>query len=117
MSTSIRSVCTFHFATWMTSDLSSNLKDEHLKYIGWLLSDRSEDVRLSATHAIERILQTVCPSGSAKLKNFVDRFHDRIFEICLEDSDEKIQAAMLEVAKLLQRYSFISRNGIVSCFV
>lgn len=52
----VRRVCAGHLGTWITLDPVHNVKDEYLKYIGWLCSDKASSVRLEAVRCIDKLL-------------------------------------------------------------
>lgn len=53
----VRASCAYHMGEWISSDVLEVLKDEYLKYIGWLCSERSSTVRLEAVLAFSKIVQ------------------------------------------------------------
>ena len=55
----IRVTCAYHIGQWITIDVSELLKDEYLKYIGWLCSEPSRDVRLEAVIALSHVVQVM----------------------------------------------------------
>lgn len=53
----VRACCAFHLGEWISSDVAEVLKDEYLKYIGWLCSERSNVVRMEAVLSFSKIVQ------------------------------------------------------------
>lgn len=79
------------------------LKDEYLKYVGWMLNDKAATVRLCA-------LQTLCncfsvQSNIGKLKAFTNKFLPRIVQMGRDiDTHTAIQALELLIA--IDKYLF-----------
>ena len=53
----VRTTCAYHFGEWICCDIKDTLKDEYLKYIGWLCSERNHYVRKEAVIALSKIIQ------------------------------------------------------------
>ena len=52
---SIRSLCTHRLGVWLLQDPVRMFEDTYLKYIGWMCSDRSAEVRLEAVKAVSHL--------------------------------------------------------------
>lgn len=53
----IRLICMKHLFAFVSFDLTHVLKVEYLKYYGWALYDRNDNVRLEATQAIKQLVE------------------------------------------------------------
>jgi len=59
------------------------IKDEYLKYLGWMSSDRSSFVRKETVMAIGAILYACKEENLDPLSHFVQRFMPRFAEIAV----------------------------------
>ena len=59
----IRVTCAFHIGQWIAIDVDELLKDEYVKYIGWLCSEPLKEVRLEAVKALAHIVQVIRSSS------------------------------------------------------
>jgi len=81
----IRAECIKELCIWIKSYPASFLDDAYLRYIGWLLSDRSHIPRLEALKAY--ITLHALPNIKPSLLSFTLRFKPRLLEIALKDSE------------------------------
>ncbi len=102
----MRAACAFHLGEWIASDVTEVLKDEYLKYIGWLCSERCGAVRSEAVNALSKIVHATesCPG---KMKHFVERFMPRFVDMAVGDIDESVQYDMMRVLRVLQKRGFM----------
>lgn len=99
---SVRASCAHHLGEWISGDVTDVLKDEFLKYIGWMCSERSAAVRLEAVLSFSKIVQK-SEAVMGKLKHFVERFMNRFIDIAVADVEEPIQFEMMCTLRTLQK--------------
>lgn len=96
--TEIRSVIVQNLGSWMLMYPSVFLSSTYLKYLAWALSDKDALVRFSAIMAIRAIFQD--EKNTLQLKDFTNRFADRMEELML-DKDDYVAVAGTELVTLL----------------
>lgn len=95
----IRCESMVHLATWIKSFPEYFLKVTFLKYFGWLLSDSSVTVRLQVLKILPQLIsqhQNKAVDNSA-VRQFFERFKERILEIALKDSNIEVRLCAVQV--------------------
>eukprot|EP01041_Mallomonas_annulata_P007904 gene7904-16177_t len=101
----IRAMCIKHLGQWIFINNAEMFKDEYLKYIAWMLSDRALVVRQEAVRTLCVIVQDEL--NATKLELFVERFIDRFIEIAVGDVDSSISLDMIGVLRRLQQIGLL----------
>jgi cohesin complex subunit SA-1/2 len=94
----IRSVIVQNLGAWMLLYPSTFLSSTYLKYLAWALSDKEGSVRFTAVSAIHRVYQD--ERNAIQLKDFTNRFSDRMTEL-MEDKDDYVAVAGTELVTML----------------
>lgn len=94
----IRSLVVESLGSWMVLYPSVFLSSTYLKYLAWALSDKDALVRYSAIMAIRSIYRD--EKNALQLKDFTNRFVDRMEELML-DKDDYVAVAGTELVTLL----------------
>ena len=94
----IRSVIVQNLGSWMLLYPSTFLSSTYLKYLAWALSDKDGSVRYAAVNAIHRVYQD--ERNAIQLKDFTNRFSDRMTEL-MEDKDDYVAVAGTELVTML----------------
>lgn len=103
---SIRSLSILHLSLWIQNYPEYFMKVTFLKYFGWLLSDASAEVRSQVLKILPQLItrQHTSAVDNSALRQFFERFKERILEIALKDEvlDVRLHAVgvLTEVAAL-----------------
>jgi cohesin complex subunit SA-1/2 len=77
------------------------LDNKYLKYVGWALSDKKEDVRLTALGAIQNFYEE---DLAQELELFTGRFKERVVQMRF-DKDRQVQLLAIDTAKVMVQKS------------
>ncbi|KFQ44938.1 Cohesin subunit SA-3, partial [Nestor notabilis] len=91
----IRAICMEELGTWMKTYTASFLTDSYLKYIGWTLYDKQQEVRLQCVKALQGLYGH--RDTAAHMELFTRRFKTRMVSMVF---DKEFSVAV-EVVKLL----------------
>jgi cohesin complex subunit SA-1/2 len=94
----IRSIIVQNLGSWMVLYPTVFLSSTYLKYLAWALSDKDALVRYSAIVAIRSVYED--ENNALQLKDFTNRFVDRMEELML-DKDDYVAVAGTELVTLL----------------
>ncbi len=97
----IRAHCAKNLGEWIATDLQHFGKDEFLKYIGWLCSDASKEVRKASIESLIKVVETESLDDEP-LQSFVEYFINRFIEIACGDEDEECTFQMLVALRSMQ---------------
>lgn len=89
----IRSDSMLHLATWIENNPEYFMKVTFLKYFGWLLSDSSAIVRSQILKTLPQIIKSSHHSSmvdNPAIRQFFERFKERILEIATKDVDMEV---------------------------
>ena len=109
----IRSVIVQNLGSWMVLYPTVFLSSTYLKYLAWALSDKDALVRCSAITSIRSIYQD--EKNALQLKDFTNRFVDRMEELML-DKDDYVAVAGTELVTLLVHGNHIGSDRCRSVF-
>ncbi|SCV04421.1 LAME_0H18294g1_1 [Lachancea meyersii CBS 8951] len=106
-----------HLAIWLENYPEYFMKVTFLKYFGWLLSDLSSTVRLQVARVILEIVKfdnkrRKHKVGSTALRQFFDRFKQRILEISLKDVDTQVRVAAIQVLTQINAIGYMEDNEV-----
>lgn len=102
----IRSLSMMHLAIWIQNYPEFFMKVTFLKYYGWLLSDSSSDVRSQVLKILPDLIakQHDKVIDSSAVRQFFERFKERILEMALKDENLDVRThavnVLIEVAAL-----------------
>ncbi|XP_072300991.1 cohesin subunit SA-2 [Eucyclogobius newberryi] len=90
----IRSICMEELGSWMKNYNTFFLNDGYLKYLGWMMHDKSSDVRVKCVLGMQELYGD--PALFPKLNVFTRRFKERMFSMTLDkDSEVAVQSMKL----------------------
>ncbi|AQZ14714.1 IRR1 (YIL026C) [Zygosaccharomyces parabailii] len=102
----VRCESMIHLSAWIKSYPEYFLKVTFLKYFGWLLSDSSANVRLQVLKILPNLIVQSHRKAvdNSAVRQFFERFKDRILEIALKDVNLEVKLSavnvLVEVASL-----------------
>ena len=83
--------------------------DTHLRYVGWLLSDKQPMVRRAAISGLVTLYSTATLDMIRRFQTFTDRFMPRFNEMC-EDVDDAVAAAAVDFFTVLLRIEMLEEQ-------
>lgn len=96
------------FSQWLMEFPSEFLKNEYLKYFGWLLNDRAAEVRRAALQSVYQLLNA--SSNFAKtMSAFLEKFRPRFLEM-IRDIDDEVAIEALNVLTTMLGESFLKED-------
>ena len=111
---SIRKLCIKSLNGWVRIYPEKFVSTEHLRHIGWLLSDPAKDVRKEAFAATKTVYQfaddTLPQVGKNSRKGFLGKFLPRIFE-AVDDIEASITVKALDLLTYLYDQGFLEHFG------
>lgn len=91
----IRAECARDLGKWMLKSPSHFLEGPYLRYLGWTLSDKDRQVRLESVKSLIKIYAT--DDLTAHLKQFAERFRNRLCEMACFDVDTAVRVQAITV--------------------
>jgi len=91
----IRSECARSIGLWIRKYPEHFLDAHYLRYVGWVLSDSNNHVRLEAVKALSGVYEQAEYIPSLTL--FTERFKSRLLEMATSDIDLSIRVAVIRV--------------------
>ncbi|KAF1779451.1 Stromalin conservative domain [Phytophthora cactorum] len=92
---------------WITTLPDHFLKDSFLKYLGWLLSDKSASVRLEVVQILCELYEN--DAFTEKLELFTARFLPRYLELC-SDVDDGVVEEAIHLLIAVEKHNLISSD-------
>lgn len=113
----IRADSISHLATWLENYPEYFMKVTFLKYFGWLLSDSSAMVRLQVMKVLSEVVKfdirrSKHKVGSSALRQFFERFKQRILEICIKDVDMQVRLTAIQVLTQINSFGYLEDTEI-----
>lgn len=96
---------------WITTLPDHYLKDNYLKYLGWLLSDKSASVRLEVVAILCELYEN--DAFTEKLELFNSRFLPRYMELC-NDVDDAVVEESIHLLIAIDKHSLMSSDHELS---
>ncbi|KAJ3180044.1 hypothetical protein HDU87_002267 [Geranomyces variabilis] len=95
----IRTECIAELGIWIQKFPDAFLDPSYLRYIGWMLSDKSAAVRLESLKALCRLY--AIESLLTGLRAFTERFRPRFLQMALAEKEVGVQAEALNLVTLV----------------
>ncbi|KAF1317834.1 Cohesin subunit sa-1, partial [Globisporangium splendens] len=92
---------------WIAAMPDHFLKDNYLKYLGWMLNDKEASVRLSVVNLLRSMYEN--EEFTDKLELFTSRFLPRYLELC-NDVDDSVVQACVRLLIAVDKRSLISSD-------
>lgn len=106
----IRIECCDALADWIILYPDMFFDGQHLRYLGWILSDTSESTRAEVLKQLAKLYRD--NDKLAGLKTFTERFRARIVEIATRDAHTNIRATAVELLDILREAGFLEPDDI-----
>ncbi|KAL2887428.1 Cohesin subunit psc3 [Ceratocystis lukuohia] len=104
----IRTDCVEALGTWIWSLPSTFLQPEYLRYLGWMLSDVTNNTRQEVLRQLSRIFKR----DAQKVGHFIERFRGRIVEIATRDSEASVRVSAIFVTEVLRAAGMLEPNDV-----
>lgn len=106
----VRVECCEALTDWIISYPDMFFDGNHLRYLGWVLSDTNESVRAEVLKQLARLYRD--KDKLAGLRTFTERFRTRIVEIATRDANTGIRASAVELLDLLREAGFLEPDDV-----
>lgn len=106
----IRIECCDALADWIMLYPDMFFDGQHLRYLGWILSDTNEGTRAEVLKQLANLYRD--QDKLAGLKTFTERFRARIVEIATRDAHTNIRAAAVDLLDTLREAGFLEPDDI-----
>lgn len=106
----IRVECCEALADWIMIYPDKFFDGQHLRYLGWVLSDTNEGIRAEVLRQLVKLYND--KDKLAGLKTFTERFRARIVEIATRDAYTNIRASAVELLDTLREAGFLEPDDI-----
>ncbi|KAH9826573.1 STAG domain [Teratosphaeria destructans] len=107
---SIRLDCIEALGDWIVTMPDIFFDGNHLRYMGWVLSDTSAATRGEVIRQLRRLYKEKDKIGG--LKTFTEKFKPRMVEIAITDADTGVRVAGVELLDLLEENSLLEPDDI-----
>ncbi|KAJ4356582.1 cohesin complex subunit [Didymosphaeria variabile] len=106
----VRVECCEALADWIMTYPDKFFDGQHLRYLGWILSDTNEGTRAEVLKQLSKLYHD--KDKLAGLKTFTERFRARIVEIATRDAHTNIRASAVELLDILREAGFLEPDDI-----
>ena len=104
----IRAECVRAIGVWFKKYPSHFLDTSYLRYVGWVLSDASNHVRLEAVRALSNVYDQA--DFISSLNHFTERFKSRLIEMATMDVDVSVRVPVIHVLAAIDGYSLLEEE-------
>ncbi|CAO3681863.1 unnamed protein product [Umbelopsis ramanniana] len=104
----IRTECIKHLGEWMEQYPSYFLDNNYLRYIGWLLNDKSNNVRAESIRGIISLYDR--EANATLMESFMQRFKTRMIEMALFEVDQPTRIQAIRLCVSLAENSILEPN-------
>ncbi|KAF3914923.1 hypothetical protein ABW20_dc0108274 [Dactylellina cionopaga] len=108
----IRAECIHELGIWILKLPSIFFEASYLRYLGWVLSDTAVSVRSEVIKALTRLFRDRANVGG--LRNFTERFRERLVEMALQDADSGVRAETILLLNEVRQVGFLEADEIDS---
>lgn len=106
----IRVDCVKAMGDWIMTYPEAFFDGEHLRYLGWVLSDTNHSTRLEVIKQLRRFYED--KDKLPQLNNFTERFRARMVEMATRDADASVRASAVELLDLLREGGLLEPDDI-----
>ncbi|EPS44746.1 hypothetical protein H072_1276 [Dactylellina haptotyla CBS 200.50] len=108
----IRAECIHELGIWILKLPSIFFEASYLRYLGWVLSDTAVSVRSEVIKALTKLFKDRTNVGG--LRNFTERFRERLVEMALQDADSGVRAETISLLSEVRQVGFLEPDDIES---
>lgn len=108
----IRTECVIGLGNWIMTYPDMFFDGQHIRYLGWILSDVNAATRLEVVKQLQRLFDDSDKLGG--LRTFTERFRSRMVEMATQDADAHVRAASVELLDLLRQAGLIEPDDVDS---
>ncbi|KAH7362970.1 hypothetical protein B0T11DRAFT_281817 [Plectosphaerella cucumerina] len=94
----IRMECVEALGHWILALPNVFMQPNHLRYLGWMLSDVVSSTRAEVLRQLHAILK----DNAGQLGHFIERFQSRLVEMATKDVDVSVRVAAVRVVDILR---------------
>lgn len=106
----VRVECCEALSEWIMTYPDKFFDGQHLRYLGWILSDTNEGTRAEVLKQLSKLFRD--KDKLAGLKTFTERFRPRIIEIATRDAHTNIRASAVDLLDILRESGFLEPDDI-----
>ncbi|EMC98085.1 hypothetical protein BAUCODRAFT_48043, partial [Baudoinia panamericana UAMH 10762] len=106
----IRRDCVAALGDWIAILPDVFFDGQHLRYLGWVLSDPAAATRSEVIKQLSRFYKNKDMSGG--LKTFTEKFRSRLVEIATTDAEIAVRVAAIELVDVLREHGMLEPDDI-----
>lgn len=106
----IRVECVTALGTWITTAPEIFFTSQHIRYLGWVLSDPSAATRAEVIKQLSRLFKN--KENVGRLRAFTERFRPRLVEMASRDAEPGIRAAAIELLDMVRETGLLEPDDI-----
>lgn len=106
----IRRECMTALGDWIMILPDFYFDGQHLRYLGWVLSDTNATTRGEVLKQLQRLYKEENKIGG--LRTFTERFRVRMVEIAMSDAESNVRASGIELLDLLREHGLLEPNDV-----
>ncbi|OCH94580.1 hypothetical protein OBBRIDRAFT_747233 [Obba rivulosa] len=103
----IRAECVRAMGLWFKKYPAHFLDGAYLRYVGWVLSDATTQVRLEAVRALALAYEQTAYIGAAALQHFTERFKPRLVQMAVGDTELSVRVAVIQVLQAIDGHGLL----------
>lgn len=106
----IRRDCVSALGDWIIIMPSLFFDGQHLRYLGWMLSDTTSLTRSEVLKQLRRLYKDKDKIGG--LKTFTERFRSRMVEMATQDAETNVRISAIELLGVLRDHGLLEPDQI-----
>jgi len=106
----IRADCVTYLGEWILTYPDQFFNPQHLRYLGWVLSDLSAPTRVEVVRQLQKIYKDESKIGG--LRQFTERFRPRIVEMASQDAEVTVRVPSVDLLDILRAAGLLEPNDI-----
>ncbi|TKA76710.1 hypothetical protein B0A55_03932 [Friedmanniomyces simplex] len=106
----IRRDCVAALGDWITTMPDMFFDGQHLRYLGWVLSDTASTTRGEVIKQLHRVYKNKDLLGG--LKTFTEKFRPRLVEVATTDAEINVRVSGIELLDLLRENGLLEPDDI-----
>ncbi|KAF2011377.1 STAG-domain-containing protein [Aaosphaeria arxii CBS 175.79] len=108
----VRVECVEALADWIMTYPDKFFDGQHLRYLGWVLSDPHAPTRIEVLKQLQKLFSDSEKLGG--LKTFTERFRPRIVEMATHDVETNVRTAAVELLDILREAGSLEPDDVDS---